>query len=249
MPSCCRDDECPFGLLLTVDRRKIDRHRRSGKGGYIEFSTFFERFHIREYIHHFFEIFYGYDIDIGYDGCFRDIRFREEYMLVSEFTREYRRWKGSLDRSHHPIECEFSEKERRSRDLLIEIIFFPKDSESDRKIVDRSFFFEVCWSEVHGDTGSSRKRKSRIFESTSYSFSTFLDGHITESYDREIPHSSHHIDFHFYQISADTSKRRREKLLHRENLANSRVFLYDKVFIKIIYFFSVLANFSREDAY
>lgn len=249
MSSCCRDDERSFCLFLTMDRREIDRHRRSGKGRYIEFSTFFERFHIREHIDHFFEIFYGYDIDIWYDGCLGHIRFREEYILVSEFTREYRRWKSSLDGSHHPIECEFSEKERRSCDLFIEVIFFPKDSESDRKIIDRSFFFEVCWSEVHCNTGSSRKRKSRIFQSTSYSFSTFLDGHIAESYDREIPHSSYHIDLHFYQISADTSKRRREKLLHRENLANSRVFLYDKVYIKIIYFFSVLANFSREDAY
>ena len=234
MPSSCCDDKRPFCLFLTVDRREIDRHRRSGKGWYIEFSTFFERFHIREHIDYFFEIFYGYNIDIRYDRCFRHIRFRKKYILISEFAREYRRRKSSLDRSYHPIECEFSEKERRSRDFFIEVIFFPKYSESDRKIIDRSFFFEVCWSEIYGDTGSSRKRKSRIFESTSYSFSTFLDGYITESYDREIPHSSHYIDFHFYQISADTSKRRREKLLHRENLANSMVFLYDKVFIKII---------------
>lgn len=145
-----------------------------------------------------------------------------------------------MDRSDEAIKSEFSKKERRCRDFFIEFMFFPEYSESYREVIYRSLLLEVCWCEVHSDPSSSRKGKSRIFECTSNSFPTLLHSSIPESYDREVAHPSDHIDFYFYEISTDTSKRRRKKFLHKYDKAVKSIHRGEEIIYKnhIVFLYS-----------
>ena len=161
------------------------------------------------------EALHSDDIDIWYHGCFRDIRFGEEYILISELSCEDSRRKGSLDRAYHTIECELTKKEGFRHDRVIEVILFPEYSECYRKVIDRSLLLEICRSEIDRDTSSTREGVSTIFERTSHSLSTLLYGSISESDDREVAHTSDDIDLYFDEVSTDTCERRREEFLHR----------------------------------
>ena len=94
-------------------------------------------------------------------------------------------------------------------------MFFPEDTESYREIIDRSFFLQVSGGEIHRDAGSSREDISTIFYRTSDTLSAFLYSSISESYDREVAHTSDDIDLYLDEISMDSVHRSREEFLHR----------------------------------
>lgn len=70
------------------------------------------------------------------------------------------------------------------------------DSEGNREVVERSFFAEICWCKVDGNSCASRKRIAGIFYGTPYPLSRFLYGRIAESHDGKLSHSGNDIDFH-----------------------------------------------------
>lgn len=138
--SCCGDEERAFRLLLPMDRREIYPTSHAGKCLYIESLCLRKRDDPCEHIDEVMETLDADNFDVRDDRCLRDIGHREKYISHTELSHQYRRRECSLDRSDRPVEGKFSEKKPIFRIFLIEINLFPKDTQSDREIIDRSFF-------------------------------------------------------------------------------------------------------------
>lgn len=206
-----------FCLFLSVDRHKIDNHMSSRSFTDIQFWTWDHVLFSRQYFDSFAKGRDSYNIYIRNDGSLFDVCNWEKYSLHSHLACQYGCWKSSLDTSHIPIECQFSEKKRGFYKCFIELTFLSENSKSNRKVIYRSLLFDICWSEINSDTTSTRKSISRIFYCTTNSLSTLLDGSISKSYDHELSYACHHIDFYFDEISMDSINGCRKELLHNRN--------------------------------
>lgn len=143
------------------------------------------------------------DINTRDDRSLEDIGLREKYTLHPHLSCKNRRRKGTLNATDISIECQFSKEERRSDDISIEFKIFSENSEGNGKIINGSFFLEVCRRKIDRDATSIRERISCIFESTSNAFSTLLDRGISESHNGELTHTSHDIHLDFYKIAVN----------------------------------------------
>ena len=208
--SCGCDQECSFCLFLAMDTREIDRHVSTRNILYIEMWTRYDRSFPQEHLDSFRESWYSNDIDIRDNWCFSYIRDRKKYPLHAHLASENCRWKCSLDASDIPIKGELPEKEWIGKNRRIEFKIFSENPERNREIVYRSFFFKVCWCEIHRDTAPSREAISTIFYSTPNSFTTLLYSGISESHYHELTYSHHNIDLDFYDVSLDSIDRSRK---------------------------------------
>ena len=216
MSSCCWDEKRSLCLLLSMDTREVDCHSRSRDIRYIEVWTRLYWLLPGENIHSITKIWETDDVNIWNNRCFENICFREKYALHTHLSSENRCRKSSLYATNIAIECQFSEKKRRGKNLSIKFKIFPKDSEGNGKIIDRSFFLEICRGKIDRDTTPIGKRKSSIFERTSDAFPTLLDRGITESDNGELTHACHDIYFDFHEISMYAIHWCREEFLHNE---------------------------------
>ena len=111
------------------------------------------------------------------------------------FSGKNNTWQYPIHTSYFSIECELSEDEC-VEEILSEIHLSREYTDCDREIVNRSFLFDICRSEIHRDTRSSWKEETGVFDRTSDTFFALLDCDISESHDRELTHPECDVDFY-----------------------------------------------------
>jgi len=92
-------------------------------------------------------------MDIGDERGFFFIFFREEYVLNPLFFGENHRWENGTHTPEFPIERKFSDEDTVFDEFRKEIILATEDPNRDREVETRSFFANIRWSEIDGDTG------------------------------------------------------------------------------------------------
>lgn len=214
MSSCCSDEESAFCLFLAMDESKINPMIVSRIVCDIEFFSWFYNLLSCDDIDRIGEALKSNNLYFRNDTCFWDIGCGEKNTFVPEFTSKYCSWESSLDQSYGTIECEFTQKKGRLSDRIQKIDLFPEDTERYRKIIDRSFFLQICRCKVHRYPSSSGELISSIFYRTPHTLSTFLYGSITESDDVKLSHTSDHIHLYFNEISDNTVHGSRIEFLH-----------------------------------
>lgn len=135
-----------------MNRRKIDRRPFSRKGLYIYFFTLWKGNIASQNIDKMLQALDSYHFNIWYYRRLSDVCQRKKNILHSELTHEDSGRKCSLYRSDRTIKSKFSKEKPFFYEFLIPFKFFSENSESYRKIIDWSFFLEVCRSKVDGDT-------------------------------------------------------------------------------------------------
>ena len=143
MSASSSDNESSFRLFLTMNAAKIDRMAVDQYVRHVDRCRNCHFFFPCENREGFFQTLYPDDRDIGNHRSFWNVRNREKYILVSKLTSENRCWKCSGNTSNRSIECEFSEKKCGFCNVRIEFMLFSKNSKSNRKIVDGSFFSNI----------------------------------------------------------------------------------------------------------
>lgn len=214
MSSSCRNQECSFGMFLPMNMRKI---RLNTFYFLLEKCGLRSRWHgffSRKNLYHLREGMYSNYVDIGNYRCFRSVIMWEKNSFHAEFSSQYGCREGSLNRPEEPIEGHFPEKHRTYGYRIIELNLFSEYPESNREVIDGSFFLQISGRKVYRYASSSWEDISRILDSTPYAFSTFLNGCIAKANNRKLSHSSYNINFYFDELTGDSIDGCRKELLH-----------------------------------
>ena len=115
--------------------------------------------------------------------------------MIAIFSSKYDTRQYPIHTSYFSIECELSE-DKCIEKILSEIHLSREYTDCDREIVDRSFLFDICRSEIHRNTCASRKEETGVLDRASDTFFALLDCDIGESHDRELTHPECDVDFY-----------------------------------------------------
>lgn len=103
------------------------------------------------------KIFHWDNVDPRDQRSLCRIFFGEKNTSISLFFSENSRRKNRTHWAKNPVECELSDKEGMLQKCQTKIKIGAKNSNRDRQIEARSFFPDICWSEIDRD---SRRRKT-----------------------------------------------------------------------------------------
>ena len=159
MSSGGRDGECPFCVLLPMNMRKI--HTVSGSIFYLYRRNIghhiIDRLRSCEDIDRFTKRFYRNKRHIRNHRRFPIIVIWQKHISLVFFSCENGRGQHARNCSHASVEREFPDKIRIFRDGRLIFLILREDAERDGEIVERSFFPQICGSEIDGNARTSWK--------------------------------------------------------------------------------------------